>query len=74
MRDETTSRVMAADRPYGELSDFHSISSKYFGYALVLSSDLSYIVRMPTIVSAYVYAVAPLHCRYFHNHARSGFS
>jgi hypothetical protein len=28
----TTSRVMAADRPYGEFYDFYSVSPKYFGY------------------------------------------
>jgi hypothetical protein len=31
----TTSRVMAADRPYGELYDFYSVSPEYFGYHLV---------------------------------------
>jgi hypothetical protein len=33
---ETTSRVMAADRPYGEFYDFHSVSPEYFGYTLVI--------------------------------------
>jgi hypothetical protein len=28
----TTSRVMAAYRPYGEFYDFYSISPEYFGY------------------------------------------
>jgi hypothetical protein len=32
MREGTTSRVMAADRPYGEFHDFYSISLEYFGY------------------------------------------
>jgi hypothetical protein len=32
---ETTSRVMAADRPYGEFYDFYSLSPEYFGYLLV---------------------------------------
>jgi hypothetical protein len=32
MREETTSRVMAADRPYGEFYDFYSVSPEYFGY------------------------------------------
>jgi hypothetical protein len=31
MREETTSRVMAADRPYGEFCDFYSFSPEYFG-------------------------------------------
>jgi hypothetical protein len=35
MREETTSRVMAADRPYGEFYDFYSASPEYFGYTLV---------------------------------------
>jgi hypothetical protein len=35
MREGTTSRLMAADRPYGEFYDFYSVSPKYFGYILV---------------------------------------
>jgi hypothetical protein len=35
MRRGTTSRVMAADRPYGEFYDFYSVSAEYFGYTLV---------------------------------------
>jgi hypothetical protein len=35
MREGTTSRVMAADRPYGEFYDFYSVNPKYFGYYLV---------------------------------------
>jgi hypothetical protein len=31
MREGTTSRVMAADRPYDELYDFYSVGSVYFG-------------------------------------------
>jgi hypothetical protein len=32
MREGTASRVMAADRPYGEFYDFYSVSTEYFGY------------------------------------------
>jgi hypothetical protein len=35
MREGITSRVMAADRPYGEFYGFYSASPEYFGYALV---------------------------------------
>jgi hypothetical protein len=35
MREGTTSRVMAADNPYGEFHDFYGVSRDYFGYALV---------------------------------------
>jgi hypothetical protein len=35
MRDGTTSRVMATDRPYGENYDFYSVSPEYFGYTFV---------------------------------------
>jgi hypothetical protein len=35
MWEGTTSRAMAADRPYGEFYDFYSVSPKYFGYTLV---------------------------------------
>jgi hypothetical protein len=34
MREGTTSRVMAADMPYGEFYDFYSFSPEYFGYTL----------------------------------------
>jgi hypothetical protein len=37
MREGTTSRVMEADRPYGEFYDFHSVSPKYFGFTLALT-------------------------------------
>jgi hypothetical protein len=32
MREGTTSRVMAADRPYGEFYDFYSVIPEYFEY------------------------------------------
>ena len=37
MREGTTSRVTAADRPYGEFYDFYSVSPENFGYHLVYS-------------------------------------
>jgi hypothetical protein len=37
MWEGTTSRVMAADRPYGEFYDFYSVSPDCFGYHLVCS-------------------------------------
>jgi hypothetical protein len=36
MREGTTSRVPAADRPYGEFYDFYSVSPEHFGSTLVL--------------------------------------
>jgi hypothetical protein len=35
MREETTSRVMAADKPYVESYDFYSVNPEYFGFTLV---------------------------------------
>jgi hypothetical protein len=35
MREGTTSKMMAADRPYGEFYDLYSVSPEYFGYTLV---------------------------------------
>jgi hypothetical protein len=35
MREGTTSRLMAADRPYGEFYDFYSVSLEYIEYTLV---------------------------------------
>jgi hypothetical protein len=32
MREGTTSRVMAAYRPYGEFYGFYKVSTAYFGY------------------------------------------
>jgi hypothetical protein len=32
MQEGTTLGVMAADVPYGEFYDFHSVSLEYFGY------------------------------------------
>jgi hypothetical protein len=34
MQKGTTSRVIAADRPYSEFYDFYCVSPEYFGYAL----------------------------------------
>jgi hypothetical protein len=36
MRKRTSSRVMAAARPYCEFYDFYSVSPEYFGYFHVL--------------------------------------
>jgi hypothetical protein len=41
MREGTTSKVMAADRSYGEFYDFYSVSPEYFGYALVITATFS---------------------------------
>jgi hypothetical protein len=35
MAEGTTSRVIAADRPYGEFYGFYRVSPEYFGYTLV---------------------------------------
>ena len=35
MREGTTSRVTAADRPYGKFYDFYSVSTENFGSILV---------------------------------------
>jgi len=35
MREGTTSRVKAADRPYGKSNDFYSVSPETFGSTLV---------------------------------------
>jgi hypothetical protein len=35
MWERTTSRVLAAGRPYGEFYDFYSVSLKYFRYTLI---------------------------------------
>jgi hypothetical protein len=35
MRQGNNSKVIAADRPYGEFYDFYSVNPEYFGYHLV---------------------------------------
>jgi len=40
MREGTTSRVTAADRPYGEFYDFYSVSPENFGYHLAQRIDI----------------------------------
>jgi hypothetical protein len=35
-REGTTSRVMVADRPYGEVYYFYSVIPEYFGFTLVV--------------------------------------
>jgi hypothetical protein len=42
MREGTTSRVVAADRLYGEFYDFYSVGPEYFGQTLV---DWSVILK-----------------------------
>jgi len=39
MREGSTSRVTAADRPYGEFYDFYSVSPENFGYHLVVQRN-----------------------------------
>jgi hypothetical protein len=42
MREGTTSRVMAADRLYGEFYDFYSVRPEYFGFTLLNFESESY--------------------------------
>jgi hypothetical protein len=44
MREGSTSRVMAADRAYGEFYAFYSVSPEHFGHTLV-GSYLSEILH-----------------------------
>jgi hypothetical protein len=50
MREGTSSRVMAADRPYVAFYDFYSVSSEYFGYILV-HSDFQNVIPVSLIYS-----------------------
>jgi hypothetical protein len=47
MREGTTSRVTAADRPYGEFDDFYSVSPENFGSTLVYTHDQRSINKIP---------------------------
>jgi hypothetical protein len=46
MREGTTSRVMAADRLYGEFYDFYSVSPEYFGYTFLEPDDFTNYILM----------------------------
>ena len=61
MHEEITSRVTAADRPYGEIYDFYSVSPENFGYHLVFGlyrvkskSNLSHITPTCRMMSGFV--------------------
>jgi hypothetical protein len=51
MRERTTSRLMAADRSYGEFYDFYSVSPEYFGYTLVLRMKGSVCIQNSTFLT-----------------------
>jgi len=42
MREGTTLRVTATDRPYGEFYDFYSVSPENFGSTLISRTDILY--------------------------------
>jgi len=44
MQEGTTSRVTAADRPYGKFYDFYSVGLENFGSTLVNVYTLSFII------------------------------
>jgi len=45
MREGTTSRVKAADRPYGKFYDFYSVSSENFGSTLVSDNEIYLLIK-----------------------------
>jgi hypothetical protein len=49
MREGATSRVMAADRPYGDFYDLYSVGPEYFGYNHVFRrfKELEYLIIIP---------------------------
>jgi hypothetical protein len=40
MQEGTTSRVVVADRYYGKVYNFYSVSPEYFGYTLVYCVEI----------------------------------
>jgi hypothetical protein len=50
IREGTTSRVMAADRSYGEFYDIYSVSPEYFGYTPV---NMSLLLNLQTYAGAH---------------------
>jgi hypothetical protein len=63
MREGTTWRVMAADRPYGEFHEFYSVSPEYFGYTLEAHSSIA----QPVLASLDRYKPAGPACSKLHN-------
>jgi hypothetical protein len=53
MREGTTSRVIAADRPYGEFYDFYSVSPENFGFILISATIRMSIVELRVTVKRY---------------------
>jgi hypothetical protein len=80
IREETTSRVTAADRPYGKFYDFYSVSLETFGLTLVQSMAALNTVRcgcLKTLNKDYcedkhsvhrVTYVSTIYCATFHYH------
>jgi hypothetical protein len=59
MREGTTSRMKAADRPYGEFYEFYSVSPEYFGLTLAQHSQATNI-RVPAVFEPRRQASRPL--------------
>jgi hypothetical protein len=51
MREATTSRMMVADRPYGEFYEFYSVSPEHFGHYHLHSSVRTTLVYKDRIFS-----------------------
>jgi hypothetical protein len=46
IQEGSNTRVMAADRPYGEFYDFYSVGPEYFGYILVYCARLIFKIHL----------------------------
>jgi len=64
MREETTSRVTAADRPYGKFYDFYGVSAENIGSTLVLYI-LVFRTRLRDIRLTYRCSISCKDTRYF---------
>jgi hypothetical protein len=54
MREETTSRVMAADKLYGEFYDFYSVSPEYFGQSRTHCKCGGLLMYLTTLNNTYM--------------------
>jgi hypothetical protein len=51
MREGTTSRVLATDRPYDEFYNVYSVSTEYSWYLLVCCVNMWYMRQIPLVLS-----------------------
>jgi hypothetical protein len=69
MREGATSRVMAADRLYGEFYDFCRVSPEYFGYHNVLTANAQRRKEVIFFIICFIYFdTLKIYSKYIYNY------